>query len=45
VKVDVKDKMQLNLDGEFGGMLPGEFENLYRHIEFIVPKATAEKIG
>ncbi len=45
VKVDVKDKMQLNLDGEYGGMLPGEFENLYRHIEFIVPKATAEKIG
>lgn len=43
VKVDVKDKMQLNLDGEYGGMLPGEFENLYRHIEFIVPKATAEK--
>jgi len=45
VKVDVKDKMQLNLDGEYGGMLPGEFENLYRHIEFIVPKATAEEIG
>jgi diacylglycerol kinase (ATP) len=25
-------KMLLNLDGEYGGELPGEFENLYRHI-------------
>ncbi|NGP46088.1 diacylglycerol kinase [Bacillaceae bacterium SIJ1] len=37
VKVKTKDHMQLNLDGEYGGDLPGEFENLYRHIEMIVP--------
>ncbi|MFC7322673.1 diacylglycerol kinase [Halobacillus campisalis] len=38
VKVHTEEKMQLNIDGEFGGMLPGEFVNLYRHIEFFVPK-------
>lgn len=36
VKVHTKEKMQLNLDGEYGGLLPGEFENLYRHIEVFV---------
>jgi diacylglycerol kinase (ATP) len=30
--------MQLNIDGEFGGMLPGEFLNLKQHIEFFVPE-------
>lgn len=29
VKVNVLEKMQLNLDGEYGGMLLGEFVNLY----------------
>ncbi|WP_082235194.1 diacylglycerol kinase [Halobacillus massiliensis] len=38
VKVKTDEKMQLNIDGEFGGMLPGEFVNLYRHIDFFVPK-------
>lgn len=37
-----EEKMQLNLDGEFGGMLPAEFENLYRHFCMLVPKETAE---
>ncbi|HLR69768.1 diacylglycerol kinase [Virgibacillus alimentarius] len=37
VRVTPKDKMQLNIDGEFGGMLPGEFKNLRQHIEFCVP--------
>ena len=43
IKVQTKEKMQLNLDGEYGGILPGEFENLYRHIEVIVSKERAEK--
>ncbi|MBH0231416.1 diacylglycerol kinase [Halobacillus yeomjeoni] len=38
VKVKTDEKMQLNIDGEFGGLLPGEFVNLYRHIDFFVPK-------
>jgi diacylglycerol kinase (ATP) len=42
VKIHTNDKMQLNLDGEYGGLLPGEFVNLYRHVEIFVPKATAE---
>ena len=37
VKVDSKDKMQLNIDGEFGGLVPAEFANLYRHLEVFVP--------
>ncbi|MFS0880644.1 diacylglycerol kinase [Metabacillus niabensis] len=36
VKVINQDKMQLNLDGEYGGLLPGEFVNLYQHIDFMV---------
>jgi diacylglycerol kinase (ATP) len=37
IKVQAVDKVQLNLDGEFGGLLPAEFENLYRHLEVFVP--------
>ncbi|RDU36622.1 diacylglycerol kinase [Neobacillus piezotolerans] len=37
IKVHSNDKMQLNLDGEFGGLLPAEFENLYRHFEVFAP--------
>lgn len=37
IKVYSDEKVQLNLDGEFGGMLPAEFVNLYRHIEVFVP--------
>lgn len=36
VKVYSDEKVQLNLDGEFGGLLPAEFENLYRHLEVFV---------
>ncbi|KOO41215.1 diacylglycerol kinase [Priestia koreensis] len=42
VKLYTEDKMQLNLDGEFGGLLPGHFVNLYRHIEVFVPKEKAD---
>lgn len=37
IKVESQEKVQLNLDGEFGGLLPAEFENLYRHLEVFVP--------
>ncbi|MCQ6280510.1 diacylglycerol kinase [Bacillus sp. EB600] len=38
IKVDSnEEKVQLNLDGELGGLLPAVFENLYRHLEVFVP--------
>ncbi|KKB74139.1 MULTISPECIES: diacylglycerol kinase [Bacillus] len=44
VKVKQKDKMLLNLDGEYGGELPGEFENLYRHINVVMSKEKAQRL-
>ncbi|MUV38608.1 Diacylglycerol kinase (ATP) [Lentibacillus sp. JNUCC-1] len=43
IKVDTEEKMQLNIDGEYGGLLPGEFINLQEHIEFCVPTSFIEK--
>jgi diacylglycerol kinase (ATP) len=43
-RIKVMSPMQLNLDGEFGGMLPGEFVNLYRHLEVFVSKEKAEQM-
>lgn len=43
VKITPEDKMQLNIDGEYGGPLPGEFINLQQHIEFFVPEEFKEK--
>lgn len=43
IKVTSEEKLQLNIDGEYGGLLPGEFENLYRHIDFYVTKEFIEK--
>ena len=37
IKVYSDEKVLLNLDGEFGGVLPAEFVNLYRHFEVFVP--------
>lgn len=37
IKVMSDEKVQLNLDGEYGGLLPAEFVNLYRHFEVFVP--------
>jgi diacylglycerol kinase (ATP) len=37
IKIKAKEKVQLNVDGELGGMLPAEFENLYRHLQVFVP--------
>ncbi|KAA0546342.1 diacylglycerol kinase [Bacillus sp. BGMRC 2118] len=44
IKVKSTDKMQLNLDGEYGGLVPAEFINLYQHIEVFVSREKAEKI-
>ncbi|MFC7372409.1 diacylglycerol kinase [Fictibacillus iocasae] len=38
VKVTPREKMQINLDGELGGVLPGEFVNLHHHFTMLVPK-------
>ena len=37
ITVTSTEKVLLNLDGEYGGVLPATFENLYRHIEMFVP--------
>ncbi|WP_280770336.1 diacylglycerol kinase [Salipaludibacillus daqingensis] len=37
IKIHAENEVQLNLDGEYGGNLPGEFINLHNHIELIVP--------
>ncbi|RKQ34628.1 diacylglycerol kinase [Oceanobacillus halophilus] len=38
ITVTPEEKMQLNIDGEYGGLLPGEFINLKQHINFMVPE-------
>ncbi|MFD1360796.1 diacylglycerol kinase [Lentibacillus salinarum] len=43
ISVTTDEKMQLNIDGEYGGLLPGEFQNLQQHIEFFVPDKFVEK--
>ncbi|WP_373895325.1 diacylglycerol kinase [Virgibacillus sp. CBA3643] len=43
IKVTTDEKMQLNIDGEYGGLLPGEFFNLQQHIELLVPNELREK--
>ncbi|MDN7247410.1 diacylglycerol kinase [Planococcus shenhongbingii] len=37
ISVSSDERVLLNLDGEFGGLLPAKFENLGRHIEVLVP--------
>lgn len=43
IKVKPADKMQLNIDGEYGGLLPGEFVNLHQHIEYFVSEEFIQK--
>jgi diacylglycerol kinase (ATP) len=38
IKVNTKERMQINLDGEYGGDSPAHFVNLQRHIEIFAPK-------
>ncbi|EIT84104.1 putative lipid kinase [Fictibacillus macauensis ZFHKF-1] len=42
IKVRPTNKMQLNLDGEYGGLLPGEFVNLRHHFQLLVPRDRVE---
>ncbi|WP_033542435.1 diacylglycerol kinase [Planococcus sp. CAU13] len=37
ITVSSKERVMLNLDGEFGGVLPAVFQNLEKHIEVLVP--------
>ncbi|MEI3606238.1 diacylglycerol kinase [Pseudogracilibacillus sp. SE30717A] len=43
IKITPKDKMLLNVDGEYGGELPGEIVNLHQHIEFFVSNEFIER--
>ncbi len=45
IKVRNKEMMQLNLDGEYGGLMPSEFVNLYHHIEVFVPHEKAVEMN
>lgn len=37
ISVTSQERVMLNLDGEFGGVLPAVFQNLEKHIEVLVP--------
>lgn len=43
IKVTPRERMQLNIDGEYGGLLPGEIVNLNQHIEFFVSEDFLKK--
>lgn len=43
IKITPTDKMLLNVDGEYGGELPGEIINLKQHIQFYVSDAFIER--
>lgn len=43
IKVTPQSRMQLNIDGEYGGLLPGEIINLKQHIKFFVPNEFKER--
>lgn len=43
IKITPKKKMLLNVDGEYGGELPGEIVNLRRHIQFFVSNEFLER--
>lgn len=42
IKIESEEKMQLNIDGEYGGDLPGVIVNLYHHLHLMVPKETED---
>ncbi|PXW91028.1 diacylglycerol kinase [Streptohalobacillus salinus] len=43
IRVTTDETMQLNVDGEFGGLLPGHFTNLPQHITYILPTNEQEE--
>ena len=45
IKVETEEKMQLNIDGEYGGDLPGVFTNLKQHIEYFLPSEEEVQIS
>ncbi|MFT8873023.1 MAG: diacylglycerol kinase family lipid kinase [Sporolactobacillus sp.] len=42
ISVHVDEELQLNIDGEYGGCLPGEVTNLPRHLQLLVPTDVLE---
>lgn len=42
IRIHTHERMQLNIDGEYGGDLPSEIVNLYQHLHLMVPKEVAE---
>ncbi|MDG4658417.1 diacylglycerol kinase [Ectobacillus antri] len=42
IKVTTPEKLMINLDGEYGGDAPMEFENMYHYLELFVPKTRVE---
>src|SRR5690625_1679435 len=43
IKITPKEKMLLNIDGEYGGELPGEIVNLKQHLTFFVSEQFIDK--
>ncbi|KEO81788.1 diacylglycerol kinase [Tumebacillus flagellatus] len=43
--VSSAEEVELNLDGEFGGLLPREFECLKHHLNVLVPKPVEEVLA
>lgn len=43
INITPQDRMQLNIDGDFGGLLPGEVTNLKQHVNFYVPNEFAKE--
>lgn len=43
IKITPNEKMLLNIDGEYGGLLPGEIVNLKLHLEFFVSEEFLER--
>ncbi|OMP68029.1 diacylglycerol kinase [Domibacillus epiphyticus] len=37
IKVSSSEQVLINLDGELGGEIPADFENLYRHLDVFAP--------
>ncbi|WP_456276901.1 diacylglycerol kinase [Bacillus sp. AK128] len=44
IKVSSQEKLQLNLDGEYGGVVPSEFINYYQHLDVFVSMEKAKQL-
>lgn len=45
IKVSSQEKIQLNLDGEYGGVVPSEFMNYYQHLNVFVSKEKIKQLN